>query len=92
MEYPWGIKPGVSEGGSFGLTKFYIEIYWWNDHITVIPLNQGTSGVEIKPGDRGPQFDNEDMKPSLYTITLTTTTGKDHMADELYLGDNKGRN
>ena len=90
---PSGIQPviGEGQGGGANLTKFYLEIQWSNDHVTVIPLNVSSNGLDIKCGDRGPIFDAEGMKTSLYTITLTTTTGKDNMADELYLGDNEDR-
>ena len=90
---PAGIQPviGEGQGGGSNLTKFYMEIQWSNEHVTVIPLNVSSNGLDIKCGDRGPVFDGENMKPSLYTITLTTTTGKDNMADELYLGTNENR-
>lgn len=91
--FRWGVKPLIDEkeGGGSNLKKFYMTIYWANDRITIIPLNQETDGVKIMCGDRGPKFDNENMKPSFYHITLTTASGMDFMADEIYLGSNKDR-
>ena len=91
--FRWGVKPLIDEeeGGGSNLRKFYMTIYWANDRITIIPLNQETNGVKIACGDRGPKFDDENMKPSLYHITLTTASGMDYMADEIYLGSNKDR-
>lgn len=91
---PDGIKPVIDEGtggGNYGLTKFYMEIHWSNEHVTVIPLNESSNGLDIICGDRGPRFDIGNKKPSLYTITLTTATGKDNMGDNLYLGTNEER-
>lgn len=90
-ESPNGIRPliGSGQGGGSNLTKFYMEIHWANGRVTYIPLIKQCNGVEIAAGDRGPQFDNPDMKPSLYTVTLITESGKDKMSDEIYLGTNK---
>ena len=91
--FRWGVKPLIDEGegGGSNLKEFYMTIYWANDRITIIPLNQETNGVKIVCGDRGPKFDDENMKPSLYHVTLTTASGMDNMSDDIYLGSNKDR-
>ena len=75
------------------LKELYMKIVWSNGRETLIPLNEETSGVEINfKGTDAQGVDHfEDFKPLVYTVTLTTTTGKDHIADEFYLGNNKNR-
>ena len=75
------------------LAKFYIEINWANGRQTQIPLNKTVNGVDISFDGVHVQSDGdyEAENPVVYTVTLTTTTGKDKMADELYLGTNKSR-
>ena len=92
--FPWGVKPMTDKekGGGSNLTQFYMTIYWANDRITIIPLNQETNGVDIKCGTlRTGDFKGEDLKPSLYSVTLATKSGMDNMADDIYLGSNKDR-
>ena len=91
------IQPIVGENGGMsdenGLTKFEMEIYWENGHVAYIPLIEQCDGVKIERG-KGyyPDFDTVDIDhPSFYTVTLTTATGAEHMADEIYLGNNKKR-
>ena len=72
--------------------KLYIEIHWRNGRVSYIPLNDDTDGVKRDLNDvynDGDDFTN--TKPFVYTVTLTTETGKENMADELYLGNNKSR-
>ena len=75
------------------LAKFYMEINWANGRQTQIPLNKTVNGVDISFNGVHVQSDGdyEAENPVVYTVTLTTTTGKDKMADELYLGTNKNR-
>jgi hypothetical protein len=68
-----------------------MEIHWTNGRITYIPLNEPGNGVDVILGGNTSAEDTEDQYPSLYTVTLTTTTGEDNMADELYLGSNANR-
>lgn len=87
-----GVKGVINGGGDNYLTRFFMEIHWSNDRITYIPLNELGDGVEAKLGGHTSAEDGDnDLTPSLYTVTLTTTTGEDSMADELYLGDNEER-
>lgn len=96
-QFEWAVKPmvGQGDGGGGNLTKFYMTIYWANDRVTIVPLNKSTDGVDIVCGTlRTDDFTGEDgevLKPSLYTVTLTTETGLDNMADKLYLGSNEKR-
>ncbi len=74
------------------LKVFYMEIEWANDRTTMIPLIQNTNGVniDIDGANLHNNLDNfEASKPVTYTVTLTTETGEDKMADEIYLGTNK---
>lgn len=75
------------------IKELYMEINWSNGRQTLIPLNDETDGIDISFIGADPQGidDFEKMKPLVYTVTLTTATGKDNMADELYLGTNKNR-
>lgn len=89
------VMPIVGGGTSdtYGLNKFYMEIYWSNGRVSYIPLIEKCDGLDIKRGEGyHPDFDTVDAKnPSFYTVTLTTATGSDHIADELYMGNNKDR-
>ena len=74
------------------LKVLYMEIEWANDRTTMIPLIQNTNGVniDIDGANLHNNLDNfEASKPVTYTVTLTTETGEDKMADEIYLGTNK---
>ncbi len=75
------------------ISEFYMEINWANGRQTLIPLNEEADGIDISFKGTDPQgIDHfEDFKPLVYTITLTTATGKDNIPDELYLGSNKKR-
>ncbi len=89
------VQPIVGGGTSdvYGLTKFEMEIYWSDGRVTYIPLIEECDGLEIKRGSGYyPDMDTVDTEhPSFYTVTLTTVTGSDHMAEELYMGNNKKR-
>lgn len=89
------IQPIVGGGTSEvnGLTKFEMEIYFENGHVAYIPLIEECDGVKIERGEGYmPDFDTVDINnPSFYTVTLTTATGAENMADEIYLGNNKKR-
>ena len=84
---------GISTHLGAELTEFYMEIEWDNGRVTKIPLIEETEGIEIHTGKRleGQTGYEEDLDQSVYTITLTTASGKDHIGDELYLGTNKKR-
>lgn len=74
------------------LKVLYMEIEWANDRTTMIPLIQNTNGVniDIDGANLHNNLDNfEACKPVTYTVTLTTETGEDKMADEIHLGTNK---
>ena len=74
------------------LKVLYMEIQWANDRTTMIPLIQNTNGVniDIEGANIHNNLDNfEANEPVVYTVTLTTETGEDKMADEIYLGSNK---
>ncbi len=75
------------------ISEFYMEINWANGRQTLIPLNEEADGIDISFKGTDPQgIDHfEDFKPLVYTVTLTTATGKDNIPDELYLGSNKKR-
>ena len=75
------------------LTEFYMEIEWDNERTTKIPLIEETEGIDIHTGKRleGQTGYEEDLDQSVYTVTLTTASGKEHIGDELYLGTNKKR-
>ena len=84
---------GVTDGNinDFNeIASFYIEIHWQDESVSYIPLIKSTDGVKITLNDI--QNDTNDFRePFVYTVTLTTATGRDHIADELYLGNNKKR-
>ena len=94
-----GMVPGsgvVSEGNE--VAEFYMEIKWSNGRTTLIPLLENSGGGRtdgVKFDQNGAHMDTYDKfyeeNPWVYTVTLTTTTGEDAMADELYLGNNKKR-
>lgn len=76
----------------------YMEIHWATGRITQIPLLESADGVEIKTD--GVTFmvmedfttaDYMKEPPVRYTVTLTTETGEDNIADQLYLGTNSER-
>lgn len=70
----------------------YMEINFANDRQALIPLIKETDGVQFTPSSAPYETDAFDKAtPVVYTVTLTTTTGKDNMADELYLGTNENR-
>ena len=70
----------------------YMEINWENGRRTLIPLQQESTGVSFNKNNTPIVTDHfEDYKPLDYTVTLTTASGEDHIADELYLGSNKSR-
>lgn len=74
------------------LKVLYMEIQWANDRTTMIPLIQNANGVniDIEGANIHNNLDNfEANEPVIYTVTLTTETGEDKMADEIYLGSNK---
>lgn len=86
----------VSEGNEVAV--FYMEIKWSNGRTTLIPLLEDsgggrTDGVKFDQNGAHMQTYNNfnEENPWVYTVTLTTTTGEDAMADELYLGNNKKR-
>ena len=75
-----------------GIKVLYMEIDWLNERRTIIPIGESTNGVAINQNNTPIVTDEfEKYKPLDYTVTLTTTTGTDNMADELYLGSNKER-
>lgn len=76
----------------------YMEIHWATGRITQIPLLESADGVEINT--EGVNFmvmedfttaDYMKEPPVRYTVTLTTETGEDNIADKLYLGNNSER-
>lgn len=76
----------------------YMEIHWSTGRITQIPLLESADGVEINTDGVNfmvmEDFTTADyMKepPVRYTVTLTTETGEDNIADKLYLGNNSER-
>ena len=82
-------------GGSYldennEISVLYMEINWKNGRQTLIPLQQASAGVSFNDNNTTIVTDHfEDYRPLDYTVTLTTTTGKDNIADELYLGPKK---
>jgi hypothetical protein len=77
---------------SVNLDELSLEVNWGNGRQTFIPLNEACDGISIDMGNAANADDSfENYKPATYTITLTTTTGKDRMAEEFYLGNNKNR-
>ena len=88
-----GITNSQSLDDQNEISEFYMEINWANGRQTLIPLNEEADGIDISFKGTDPQgIDHfEDFKPLVYTVTLTTATGKDNIPDELYLGSNKKR-
>ena len=84
---------GISANLGTKLTEFYMEIEWDNERTTKIPLIEEADGIDIHVGQRfeGLTGYETDLDQSVYTITLTTASGKEHIGDELYLGTNKKR-
>ncbi len=84
---------GVTDGNieEFSeIASFYIEIHWKDESVSYIPLIKSTDGVKIKHKDT--QNDTNNFKePFVYTVTLTTATGRNHIADNIFLGNNKDR-
>ena len=85
-------------GGNFFIDEqneivvLYMEISWRNGRKTYIPLRKETDGVSINENETIIVTDQfEDYAPLDYTVTLTTTTGSDNIADGLYLGSNKNK-
>lgn len=70
----------------------YMEINFANDRQALIPLIKETDGITFTPSSAPQLSDGFDKAtPVVYTVTLTTNTGKDNIADELYLGSNENR-
>ena len=87
-----GITGGTYIDEHNEIRVLYMEINWKNGRQTIIPLGENTNGITINENNTTIVTDHfEDYKPLDYTVTLTTTTGKNHIADELYLGSNKNR-
>lgn len=88
---------GVTDGNidDFNeIAAFYIEIHWQDESVSYIPLNKTTDGIKFSHDGtdiQDDQYDFSNTNPFVYTVTLTTATGRDHIADELYLGNNKKR-
>ncbi len=72
------------------IASFYIEIHWQDESVSYIPLIKSTDGVKITLKDTQNET-NDFNEPFVYTVTLTTATGREHIADEIYLGNNKKR-
>ncbi len=71
----------------------YMEIHWKNGRITHIPLLRSDDGIDINTDGVTITNDEDFMSepPIVYTVTLTSTTGEDNMSDDIYLGNNSGR-
>ena len=73
----------------------YMEIHWSNGRITQIPLLKSGDGVDINTdGVTMDVYTDENFMaqpPVVYTVTLTTATGEDNIADDIYLGNNDKR-
>lgn len=73
----------------------YMEIHWSNGRITQVPLLKSCDGIEIKTDGVTMDVYTDDnfmaQPPVVYTVTLTTATGEDNMADDIYLGNNDKR-
>jgi hypothetical protein len=84
---------GISGNLGLALSEFYMEIEWDNGRKTKIPLIEETDGIDIHVGQRfeGLTGYEENLDQSVYTVTLTTASGEEHIGDELYLGSNKKR-
>lgn len=84
-----GVTDGYIEEFS-EIASFYIEIHWQDESVSYIPLIKSTDGVKIKHKDTQNESTNF-KEPFVYTVTLTTATGRNHIADNIYLGNNKDR-
>lgn len=76
--------------------ELYMEIHWKNERVTQIPLlkSDDYQGVDINiNGAHVSNYDGDYTNEPviIYTIMLTTESGKDDMADKLYLGTNSER-
>lgn len=76
--------------------ELYMEIHWKNERVTQIPLlkSDDYGGVDININGAHVSNYDEDYTNEpviIYTVTLTTESGKDDMADKLYLGTNSER-
>ena len=76
--------------------ELYMEIHWKNERVTQIPLlkSDDYQGVDINiNGAHVSNYDGDYQNEPviIYTIMLTTESGKDDMADKLYLGTNSER-
>ena len=76
----------------------YMEIHWATGRITQIPLLESADGVEINTDgvifmvmEDFTTADYMKEPPVRYTVTLTTESGEDNIADKLYLGNNSER-
>ena len=73
----------------------YMEIHWSTGRITQIPLLKSGDGVDINTdGVTMDVYTDENFMaqpPVVYTVTLTTATGEDNIADDIYLGNNDKR-
>ena len=88
-----GVTDGDIEAFS-EIAAFYIEIHWEDESVSYIPLNKTTDGIKFSHDGTDIEDDQENFsgtEPFVYTVTLTTATGRDHIADEIYLGNNKER-
>jgi|GEM_PF-6320279 len=83
-------KNGTLQEG-FVLSQFYLVIEWNNKRKTFIPMIEACDGVAIDFSNVNQTDTFENYKPATYTVTLTTATGEDKMADELYLGKDTNR-
>ena len=83
-------KNGTLQEG-FVLSQFYLVIEWNNKRKTFIPMIEACDGVAIDFSNLNQVDTFENYKPATYTVTLTTATGEDKMADELYLGKDTNR-
>ena len=83
-------KNGTLQEG-FVLSQFYLVIEWNNKRKTFIPMIEACDGVAIDFSNLNQTDTFENYKPATYTVTLTTATGEDKMADELYLGKDTNR-
>ncbi|MBR5634684.1 MAG: hypothetical protein IKW78_05865 [Prevotella sp.] len=79
------------------INSLCMVINWANKRQTIIPLiGKSTIGVDYMKAGTTPTQEVlpehlSTSTPVVYTVTLTTGTGEDNMADELYLGKNKKR-
>ena len=88
---------GVTDGNidDFNeIAAFYIEIHWQDESVSYIPLIKTTDGIKFSHDGTNIEDDQSDFsgtEPFVYTVTLTSATGRNHIADEIYLGNNKDR-